>query len=127
MVHLIEELGEQCLGFIRKFFGESHASKRRSRRVVGGDLELFERRCLLSVAMPAAEFRGGAVPHEIGAPVAGILASPGRSTAAINSQSHPGLQANLVSTAGIMASDDDPVDPDPGGGDIPPVIGTVSW
>jgi hypothetical protein len=112
---------------IRKFFGRSRKSQRRSRHVVFCALESFERRCLLSVAMPAAEFRRAAPAHEIGAPVAGIAALAGRATAAVHAQSQLGIGANVGSTAGFGADDDQPVDPGQGGGDIPPVIGKVSW
>jgi hypothetical protein len=112
---------------IRKFFGRSCKTQRGSRRVVFCGLESFERRCLLSVAMPAAGFRGAAPANEFGAPVAGITASPGRATAATHAQRQPGIVASVGSSAGFGADDDEPVDPGQGGGDIPPVIGKVSW
>jgi hypothetical protein len=112
--------------FIRKLFVKSRVSQRRSLRVVG-DLESIERRCLLSVAMPTTEFRGAAPPHEVGAPIAGIAATPGRATTATGAQGQVGIGAIVSGTVGIAANDDSPVDPGQGGGGIPPVIGKVSW
>ncbi len=109
-----------------KLFGGIPASRRRSWRTVFGDLESFERRRLLSVAMPAAEIHR--LPRNaVDAQVAHASSSPNRAVVASHAFVNTGIGENMAGTAVIVASDDQGGDSCQDDGDIPPVIGKVSW
>lgn len=101
---------------------------RRVRRTVLGDLDLnlCEPRRLLSLAMPAAEIGAVVPPHSPGVTVGHAPAVAEWVGAAGAASTNSEIETNLDLPA-VVADDDPPTDPGQGGGDIPPVIGKVSW
>ena len=107
-------------------FGEFPASRRRVCRTLFGHLESIEPRRLLSVAMPGAEIHR-APPHPDFAAVTVSSSAPERAPLASNTFLIPGIGGSTAGTVAMVASDDEAADPGQNGGDIPPVIGKVSW
>jgi hypothetical protein len=112
--------------FFTKCFSGPSALRRRVRRMVSGDLESLESRRLLSVAMPAAEIHR-VPPNAVDASDNVASSSPDPATVASFASVSPGIGANLAGAAMIVASADPTGDPGGDDGDIPPVIGKVSW
>jgi hypothetical protein len=110
-----------------KLFGGPAPSRRQARSTVVGDPELFERRRLLSVAMPAAEIGAIVPPHALGESMVGIPTAPGGAAAAGVASTNPAVVTNLAPMAATFAPADQTTDSGQDGGDIPPVLGTVSW
>ncbi len=110
-----------------KLFGGLARSRRQARRTLLGDLEVFERRRLLSVAMPPAEIRAIVPPDGLGESAVGVPASSGGAAAARAASAN----ADVGTNAGLVPASVDAADQSANSGqddgDIPPVLGKVAW
>jgi hypothetical protein len=118
--------------FRTELFGKSRVSRRWSTDMAPGNWESFEPRRLLSVALPAAEFQRVTPPNATGAAgviVAATLAPMTAEDGATKNSSGGSFSGSVGPSEGMTGTDEIQAGDSgqSGDGDIPPLLGKVSW